>query len=242
MHLFSFDPDLVPRDMEYLLRQGTVSLQQQLQPHRLRALQDNPRIKAWLSLDNSSLLLVNGNSNSPQDLSTAFFSAKIVNTLIHHGSQPRRNIEIIPLAYFCGQHQDYQSDIAASPAGLAMSLLLQLVDAHKDFESEVLQGCLEEIVPDDLESILNSLATLLGRLPLEAIVFVIIDGVEHFSRPDERRIRFCEVVSRLVRLFREQQGAKVKLLFTSAQEAGVLEDMGLIMDDEIVNIAKSPPP
>lgn len=242
MHQFLFDPDLVPRDMEYLLRQGTVSLQQQLQPHRLRALQDNPRIKAWLSLDNSSLLLVNGNSNSPQDLSTAFFSAKIVNTLIHHGSQPRRNIEIIPLAYFCGQHQDSQSGIAASPSGLAMSLLLQLVDTHREFESEVLQKCLEKTAPDNLGSVLDSMATLLGHLPLEAMVFVVIDGVEHFSRPDERKMKFCELVSRLVHLFRGQQGAKVKLLLTSAQEAGVLEDMGLIMDDEIVNIAKSPPP
>lgn len=242
MHEFSFDPDLVPGDMEYLLRQGTASLHQQLQPHRLRALQDNPRIKVWLSLDSPSLLLVNGNSNSPLDLSTAFFSAKIINTLMHHGSQPHRNIEIIPLAYFCGQHQDYQSGVAASPAGLAMSLLLQLVDTHRDFESEVLQRCLDKTVPDDPRSVLDSLATLLGHLPREAMVFVVIDGVEHFSRPAERKMRFREVVGRLVHLFREQQGAKVKLLFTSVQEAGVLEDMGLIMDDEIVNVAKSPPP
>lgn len=227
--------------MGYLLRQGTASLHQQVQPHRLLA-QDNPRIKAWLSLDSPSLLLVNGNSTSHLDLSTAFFSAKIINTLMHHASQPRENIEIIPLAYFCGKHQNYHTDVAASPAELAMSLLLQLVDTHRDFEPEVLQKCLENTVPDDPGSIFESLARLLNHLPLEAMVFVIIDGVEHFSRPDERKRKLREVFINLVHLFREQRGPKVKLLFTSAQKATMLEGLDLIMDDEIVNIPKSPPP
>lgn len=74
------------------------------------------------------------------------------------------------------------------------------------------------------------------------MVFVIIDGVEHFSRPDERRAGLGEVCSQLVQLFREQRGAKVKLLFTSTQKAVMLEELGLLMDDEIVNIPKSPPP
>lgn len=73
------------------------------------------------------------------------------------------------------------------------------------------------------------------------MVFVIIDGVEHFNRPDERRAGLREVCSQLVQMFREQRGAKVKLLFTSTQKAVMLEELGLIMDDEIVNIPKSPP-
>lgn len=237
-----FDPGLVPEDIGYLLRQGTARLRQQVQPHRLLAVQDNPRVKAWLSLDSPSLLLVNGNSTSPFDLSTSFFSAKIMNTLMQHVSQPRENIEIIPVAYFCGQHQNYHRDVAASPNELAMSLMLQVLNSHRDFEPKILQRCLEKTKPDDLESILNSLSMILGNLPLEAMVFVIIDGVEHFTRPEERKDGLRDIVIQLVRLFREQQGATVKLLFTSTQTAIVLEELDLIMDDEIVNIPKSPPP
>ncbi|KAL1862672.1 hypothetical protein Daus18300_008470 [Diaporthe australafricana] len=237
-----YDPHLVTKDMEDLLRQGAASVNQRLQPHRLLAIQDNPRIKAWLSLDSPSLILVNGNSTSHLDLSTSFFSAKIMNTLMKQGSQSHKNIEIIPIAYFCGQHQNYNRDVAANPAELAMSLLLQLVDRHWDFEPKVLQKCIERTIPDEIESILDSLARLLDHLPSEAMVFVIIDGIEHFTRPDERKSGLREALVRLVGLFREHQGAKMKLLCLSAQKGIMLEGLGLLMDDEIVNIPKSPPP
>lgn len=74
------------------------------------------------------------------------------------------------------------------------------------------------------------------------MVFVIVDSTEHFARPEERRKEFGEVCFQLVQIFREQRGVKVKLLFTSAQKAVMIEELGLIMDDEIVNIPKSPPP
>lgn len=112
---------------------------------------------------------------------------------------------------------------------------------HRGFEPKILQKCLDETVPDDITSILESLARLLDGLPVEAMVFVIIDGVEHFNRPAERRAGLREVCSQLVQMFREQRGAKMKLLFTSTQKAVMLEELGLIMDDEIVNIPKSPP-
>lgn len=124
---FIFDRDLVPWDIKDLLRQGTTTLHQKLQPNRLRAVQDNPRVRAWLSLDSPSLLLVNGNSTSHLDLSTSFFSAKIMDTLMQEASQRHKTIEFIPIAYFCVQHKNYNKDEAAHPAELAMSLLLQLV-------------------------------------------------------------------------------------------------------------------
>lgn len=117
----------MPRDVDDLLRQGTATLHQKLQPNRLQAIQDNPRVRAWLSLDSSLLLLLNGNSTSHLDLSTSFFCAKIMDILMQQASKSQENIEIIPLAYFCVQHKSYSRDVAAHPAELAMSLLLQLV-------------------------------------------------------------------------------------------------------------------
>lgn len=74
------------------------------------------------------------------------------------------------------------------------------------------------------------------------MVFIVIDGVEHFTRTDGRKRVFREVCSQLIQVFREQRGATLKLLFTCSQRAVMLEELGLIMDDEIVNIPKSPPP
>lgn len=74
------------------------------------------------------------------------------------------------------------------------------------------------------------------------MVFLIVDGIEHFTRPDERRRQLREVCSQLAQVFREKRGAKVKLLFTCTQKSVMLEELGVLMDDEIVNIPKSPPP
>lgn len=106
----------------------------------------------------------------------------------------------------------------------------------------MLKKCLDETIPYQITSILRSLAQLLDELPPEAMVFISIDGVEHFARPDARRRGLRELCFQLIHIFREQRRAKVKLLFTSAQKAIMLENLGLIMNDEIVNIAKNPPP
>lgn len=78
----------------------------------------------------------------------------------------------------------------------------------------------------------------MNSLPLEAMVYLIVDGTEHFARPDERRREFREVCSQLVQVFREKRGAKVRLLFTSTQKSVILEELGLLMDDEIVDISR----
>lgn len=115
-------------------------------------------------------------------------------------------------------------------------------DNHRNFEPQLLQKCLDETVPYDITSIAGSLARLLDGLPPEAMVFIIIDGIEHFTRPDERRRGLVDVFSRLIPVLRKERGAKVKLLCASAQKAVMLEELELFMDDEIVSIPKSPPP
>lgn len=236
------EPDLVPRDIDDILRQGTMPLHRRLQPRRVTAIQENPRVQAWLTLDESSILLVNGNAASHVDLSTSFFSARIVRSLMENASQYRESLEIVPLAYFCGQHQNYTRDAAASPSELAMSLLLQLVDRHREFDAADLQRCLDDIDPQNIGSIFESLGTLLGHLSSRSFVYLIVDGVEHFARPDLRRADFQDVLVKLVDLFQRQKRAKLKILLTCAQRGVLLEDLNLLADDEIVNIPMSPPP
>lgn len=89
---------------------------------------------------------------------------------------------------------------------------------------------------------MESLVRLLDGLPLEAMVYLIVDGIEHFTRPDGGRRQLYEVCSQPVQVFRIKRGAKVKLLFTSTQKSVMLEELGLLMGDKIVNIPESPPP
>lgn len=237
-----YEPDLVPRDIDDILRHGTMPLHHRLQSRRVTAIQGNPRVQAWLTLDESSILLVNGNAASHLDLSTSFFSARVVRTLVEQASQYRENLEIVPLAYFCGQHQSFIRDSAASPSELTMSLLLQLVDRHRGFDAADLRRCLDDTDPKDVGSIIESFGTLLGHLPSRAIVYLVVDSVEHFSRPDPRRAEFQDVLLQLVDLFHLQKRAKLKILFTCTQRGVLLDDLNLLADDEIVNIPMSSPP
>lgn len=237
-----YESDLVPRDIDDILRQGTMPLHHRLQPRRVTAIQENPRVQAWLTLDESSILLVNGNAASHLDLSTSFFSARVVRTLVEQASQNRENLEIVSLAYFCGQHQNFSRDAAASPSELAMSLLLQLVDRHGEFDAVDLRRCLEDTDPKNVGSIMKSLGTLLAHLSSRAIVYLVVDGVEHFTRPDLRRAEFQDVLVQLVDLFQLQKRAKLKILFTCTQRGVLLEDLDLLAENEIVNIPMSPPP
>lgn len=237
-----YDSDLVPKDVDDVLRQGRAPLHKKHQPARVLAIQENPRLQAWLSLDDSCILLVNCNAASHLDLSISFVSAGIVHALMEQASQPRESVEIIPLAYFCGQHQDFSHDEAASPSELAMSLLLQLVDQHRDFGAADLRRCLEETDPNSIESIIRSLGRLLDRLTSKTIVYLVVDGVEHFARPDLRRAQFQDVLVLLADVFRQEREIALKILFTCVQKGVFLERLDLLSDDEIVNIPKSPPP
>lgn len=239
-----YDPNLVPNDADSILRHGTASLRKMIEPRRVLAVQNNPRVKAWISHDSSSILLINGNATTHLDMSTSFISARIFRTLSEQGEKGfrlQRSLKVIPLAYFCSQHQSYSQDEAASPSELAMSLLLQLLDWHRDFDDLDLRHCLEGTDAYNVGSILSSLGRLLSHLTLEAIVYLVVDGVEHFARPDARRHQFQDVLLRLVNIFRLHKGAKLKILFTSIQRSVLIERLGLLEDDEIVDIPNSPP-
>lgn len=234
-----FDPTLIPKDVDNVLRRCTDPLHSRIQGYRVLAIRENPRVQAWLSLDESSLLLVNGNAATPLDLSTSFISAKMVHALLGEASRPRRkNLEIITLAYFCGQHQDFHRDEAARPSELAMSLLLQLVDQHRDFDEADLQRCLDrtELEPHSVGSVVSSLGRLVGLLPSRTIVYLVLDGIDHYAQPDLRRHEFQEVLALLIEEFNAHKRAKFKMIFTCAQKSVMLEDMGLLADDEIVNV------
>ena len=242
-----YDQALVPHDIEALLRlslpSNTVT---SFDTNRAHAILRSQRIHVWLSDDASYLYLLNGGSQEASDASTSFVMAKIVSILLEQQKshpQSRKTspaMNIIVLAYFCGQHQSYYRDAAASPIELAMSLLLQLIDQFPDFPSSTLQDCLDQTCPQSISSICDSLRCLLEQLPSDAVVYVVVDGIAHFALPQQRKNEMRELMELLVEAFHDKTAATAKFIFSSSTRCAFVED--LFDDDEILNIPRDPPP
>ncbi|KAK8034072.1 hypothetical protein PG993_009067 [Apiospora rasikravindrae] len=241
---FQYDQALIPQDIKVLLRMSlpsnTVS---SIDMNRVHAIQRNPRLHVWLSDDAPYLYLLNGGAQVAADVSTSFVMAKIASTLLQQLQQRRSSasaMEVIVLAYFCGQHQNYYRDTAASPSELVMSLLLQLIDKYSGYSSTTLQDCLDRTDPQDISSICDSLRCLFEELPSDAVIYLVIDGIAHFTSPRERMEGMQEVIELLVETFRGKVSATLKFIFSSPTRSSFLED--LFEEDEILNIPRDPPP
>ncbi|KAK7934753.1 hypothetical protein PG985_000248 [Apiospora marii] len=244
---FQYDPALVPHDIEALLRlslpSNTVT---SFDTNRAHAILRSQRIHVWLSDDAPYLYLLNGGSQEPSDASTSFVMAKIVSILLEQQKSHRQArkastaMNVVVLAYFCGQHQNYYRDAAASPHELAMSLLLQLIDKFPDFSSSALQECLDQTHPHDISSICDSLRRLLEKLPSDVVVYVVVDGIAQFALPQQRKNEMRELMELLVEAFHDEVAATAKFIFSSSTRCAFVED--LFDEDEILNIPRDPPP
>ncbi|KAK3689416.1 hypothetical protein B0T22DRAFT_171754 [Podospora appendiculata] len=237
-----YDPELIKNDLTDLLKLGTPgrSGPTTLDPTRVHALQRNPRMRAWLTIDESSALLLHSGAE-PLSLDTSFFMATMVSSLLEEKSKPNKSITVVTLAYFCGQHRDYRRDVAGSPEEMAMNLLLQLIDQYRDFEGADLQECLNSTVPGDVFSICASFGRLVQCLPADVVVFVVIDGIQVFAAPPERRSRSRDVVEALLRVYGSlPRDATFKLLVASPTRSKFVED--LFEEDELIHIPADPPP
>ncbi|KAH8892829.1 hypothetical protein GQ53DRAFT_861016 [Thozetella sp. PMI_491] len=233
---FEYNPSLLKKDMESLLSLGIPPARFQLDTNRIHAIQRNPRIRAWLAVAETSIMLLDGGSNIG-NASTSFVSAKMVDSLLGQASRDEDSLQVITLAYFCGQHRDYRRDAAASPLALATSILCQLIDLYSGFNPADLQECLEDT---DVDGICASFQRLVKTLPANAVVYLVLDGLSCFTIPSERTEPAREVIGYLVDLAREEMAATLKFLFVSPGRCRFLED--LFDEDEILNIPGAPPP
>ncbi|KAK2055666.1 hypothetical protein LY76DRAFT_595837 [Colletotrichum caudatum] len=230
---FLYDSDLIPTDVDRLLVLDQPRSPKPLDMNRVFSIRNNPRVKTWLTLDESSLVLLNGGSDRLCG-ATSFVSARIVHHLLQQTRKPSQSICTIPVAFFCNQHPDYRRDVMGNPSELAMSLLLQLVDRFRKFDSSNLQKCTDELDPNSISSICKSFRSLVKRLPPDVVLFLVVDGLDSFAIPTERRDQTREVVGRLVRLYREQPRATLKFLFVSPSRCAFLEE--LFEEEEVINL------
>lgn len=240
-----FDPGLVPKDVDDLLRLGTPAMQHKIQRNRIETIHQSPRLRSWLYVDRSCLLAVHGNTSSSNDHSTSFVTATIVRSLARLASRSDQDMEVIPLAYFCGRHANFYRDRAAGAEALAGSLLLQLIAQHRGFHPRDLQRCLGSARDGVIEHTLSAFGKMIQRLPSRAMVYLVIDEIECFQMPPERKEGLWDVLAQIVGIFRERRetgslGAKLKILVSTSSRSPVIED--LLEEEEIVNIPKDPPP
>lgn len=232
---FLYEPDLVVKDCAKLANRAKESRRASSGSGRLVALQINPRLQAWLTMDESALLFLNGRAESRPDSAVSFFTAQLFQSLLEHHrtncEQQDSAVKIIPLGFFCGQHRDEQSDANGNPEEMAMSLLLQLVDrCRKDIDGAILQQCYESTRGGSIDSICSMFEAVVASLSQQILVVVIVDGLRFFAQPPARAVGSREVVSRLINVCRSQLTAKVKMLFSSPTHCDYLED--LFEDDE----------
>ncbi|ORY68314.1 uncharacterized protein BCR38DRAFT_385787 [Pseudomassariella vexata] len=233
---YLYDPELIPTDCENVLK-IPLRAGHDIEEDRVVAIQNHPRFNAWLALNESSLLFINANSDPTSNLEMSVVSAKTFQRAIDVSNEQKGSAtELIPLAFFCSQHRDYRKDENGHPAELAMSMLLQLLDSHRDFDSEDLEVVMDELNPQDITSICAMFGFFLAKLPSNAIVILIVDGLRFFAQPADRRKRMGEVVEHLVEIYRQQSAATLKFLFANSTEADFVEH--LLSDDEVLRIPR----
>ena len=240
---FLYEPELVPTDCAAVARYLKPDHygRTQLDGSRIAALQTSSRIHAWLIVDESSLLLLNGRTKPIPQSETSAVSAQIVTRLLDRcqsteqvGASDIKSAVLLPLAFFCGQHCDWQRDPNGSPAEVAMSLLLQLLDHHgSSLPADVLKRCRDGTTPFDIASICASFGTAIGALGRRVIVVLVVDGIKFFTNPPERQEQMRELIAGLVAIYRDcSGGTTLKFLFSSPTRSGFIED--LFEDDEIL--------
>lgn len=238
---FLYERDLVRDDCAALYKHRQRAQSRKQYASRLTSIQGSPRLRAWLTVDESSLLLVNGRTDLRPDSETSIHSAEVFQRLLQHnemqGRPDKSGAMIIPIGFFCGQHRDWQFDSNGSPEELAISLLLQLIDHGREVLDPIaLRQCYEQLQPGNIVSIFMAFESLVLSLGATVVLILMIDGLRFFAQPRERLQATRDVVSRLVELFRKGTTATMKLMFSSPTKSDFVED--LFADEEILEMPR----
>ncbi|KAK7994553.1 hypothetical protein PG991_016141 [Apiospora marii] len=178
---------------------------------KMRKLPDHNRLQAFVTLDTSMVLMVNGEVGSRDDQLSpvSYVVAKLVTTL---RTVQQQSPFIISVAFFCGQHQ---KDGYAGCRELMITLILQLIDQYRAFSAELLNECNRYLGENNLSGLCDLFEKLCYELPEGTMLYCILDGLSSFSFPDKRLQETQMVVGRLLALARgisEKPSACIKFL------------------------------
>jgi hypothetical protein len=237
-----YDPEMLESDLAAIMKQNNVTGRAELSIDRVRALQSNARLRAWLAVDEPSLLLLNGRAEARHVSEVSLFSASIIEGLLKQRDAQRNSdnhkVTIVPVAFFCGQHRDWQRDPNGSVQEAAMSLLLQIIDCcGKNINPKVLRHIYDTTNPEELHSICSAIDVLIVSLPRHVFVILIVDGLKYFAQPSERQAAMTELVASLIGTFRKGPEATLKFLFANPTRVEFL--VPLFEGHELLNIPRN---
>lgn len=241
---FLYQPDLVWNDSAALTKRLHRPRRAGYDAGRIAALQSNPRLRAWLTVDEPSLLLLNGRTHPRPDSEVSLFAAKIVQSLLQryqaHNPEDEAGVTVIPLAFFCSQHRDWETDSNGSPDEVAMSLLMQLVNRARAYlDPAVLRQVSDRTKPGDIGSICSMFQALVHGLGPDVVVILVLDGLRDFARPPERCRGTRKLIAHLVEIYKQESMATLKFLFSSPSASEFVED--LFADDEFLDMPRDIP-
>lgn len=148
-----YEPALIEQDVTHILRLRSGS-RQELVEDRVVELHNHPQFRAWLSVDESSVLFIQVQSNTPQSREISFFAAQVTEMAKRMHVKPAEpSIRVIPLAFFCGEHSASRRDRLGHPNALIWMLLLQLIDYYQEFSSSRLEKCLAMTASGETEEV-----------------------------------------------------------------------------------------
>ena len=140
-------------------------------------LMHNRELQVWLASGQSKLLLVDGNGGSASKRVSAmtFICASVAHSL------PNKNASAI--THFCGLHTDL-ADTLGGPCGILRAILAQLLEIHDVHVKPVDSEAYDELQRLDLPRLCMFLGAAMKKLPTEAVVFCMIDGISLYEKDD----------------------------------------------------------
>ncbi|KAL1858168.1 hypothetical protein Daus18300_010049 [Diaporthe australafricana] len=236
---FQYEQDLVFQDCEsFTSRLGVISLGKEAEAY-LTVMQHNYQMRGFLTADEPSLLAVIGQCDPEPDSGLSLLTAKIVQRLfvVTQTRDPGEKIaKVIPLVFFCGRHRNRQRDPYTNPTEVALSLLMQLIDRHRDYiDLEFLDRCRSSMDPTDIESICSALKKLITSLSDNVILVIIIEGLEFFAQSGDMREPARHLFQTLVSTYRSGLSSMMKCLLMSSSRLDFVENV--LDDDEILEIS-----
>ncbi|KAI1765477.1 hypothetical protein GGR53DRAFT_261497 [Hypoxylon sp. FL1150] len=201
-----------------------------LDTDRITLVQTSSQLQAWISISDSSLLLVDGGSSTSSGPEISYVAARVVESALALSKQTSTSnhsntkLSVMPLAFFCSQHRDRRHDTHARPRGLAKALLAQLIDQFTGLSLKELQAYQNNLEADNTESICRALRRVLKKLPDNCIVVLVLEGIDILME-DKTRVALRHIIQSLVRTHGGKHAAMLKFLFTCTTSARPIEDL-----------------
>ncbi|KAI0887432.1 uncharacterized protein GGS22DRAFT_109444 [Annulohypoxylon maeteangense] len=224
----AFDEHLLINDYKNLLsiRKGSGG---GLDAERILTMQNHPQLQAWMSLNRSSVLLVDGGCAVSGDCEISYVSAQILESILQlsrqadHGNNTS-NVFVLPLAFFCSQHRNRRRDMFGRPKGLITALLSQLIDQFHGFGAKQLQASQNDLANDDIEGVCKAFRRLVKKLPATSIVVLVLEGIDVLME-EKTRSALRYILHSLLETHSGKHAATLKFLFTCTTSSEPVVDL-----------------